>query len=421
MSNSPEANASLQMKVKNDLIHFIYPNLLTTVPLLIAVACMLTYKLNGHVDPRYLGLWLGALLVATIFQGVLGTWFKKTEYQHKWDNLYFKLLLVNVAVIGVLWGIAGVFLMPDDTLAQSYLIFTLVFVAAGGPLYLAGSFLAGSLYTSGVIVPLVASIIFSFFSQVHHEIYSNIVLGLGCYWGFLLTVNYYGSKLFNENFAYSLKHQELSEVLSQSNENLEVATIEENTEMHKTLSFELGNINALPVTNTHEILETQFIQSRAYARRHHQSLAVFLININNLNSTETSLDKEAANLLLKTAAIRLLYCKRETDILSRISENKFVLVVSEIVLGNETQTVANKILNIFAERNLINEVDVPINASIGISLFPQSGEELPDLIKHAEIALSTLQSGVDQPKFQIYDSEKMKHVKQNVATTIAGK
>ncbi|MHB1949513.1 MAG: GGDEF domain-containing protein [Gammaproteobacteria bacterium] len=412
MINSPETNYSMKSKLKNELAHLIYPNLLATIPLLIATSSMLVFKLHGHVNKTYLFLWLSVFFLVIAGQATLATWFNKTKDDLKWNHLYFKLLIADIAVIGLLWGIAGILFMPEDTIGQSYLLFILTFVAGGGLLYLQKSYLAVSIYVTGILIPLIGSAAFSFLSLEHHEIYFNLILGLGTYWSFLLAVGYYSSRSYKTNYTYSVINKSLTEDLSHATEELDNMEFVSRTEKEQQfLSPESAFLHVDSVTgvDTREVLEIRFKQSLAYARRHHQNLAVFCIKINNYEEVKATHKQDIANLLLKTVAVRLQYSKRETDILSRLDEDKFLLIVSEIILHEDLITVVNKILKIFAEKTIILDNKVQIHATIGISLYPKDGSELQNLINNSEIALSYLSETNESSnkQFAIYDSEKM--------------
>jgi diguanylate cyclase (GGDEF)-like protein len=420
MQNAEKTN-SISGRIKSELTRSIYPNLLVTLPSLAFIASMLVFKLRGHVNTSHLFAWLGVFLTFAIGQGALALWFNSTKNRQKWDHLYSKLLIADAALIGLLWGTASVLFLPQDTIGQSYLIVVLAFVAAGGPLYLSGSYLAGSVYASCTLIPLIATLLLSPITANAHEVYFNITIAIGCYWLFLMMVSHYGSKLLIENSTLRLTNKTLCEDLAHNEEELEKLNFAARTEqemrllstsqsMNTTLSPELEFTDPLTGLDTKQIFEIKFIQSRAYARRHHQSFAMFLININNFHEVKATLGDEIGSLLLKTVAVRLQYCKRETDILSRLDENRFALLVSEILIGNEVMTVVNKVLKIFDEKTIINDNKVHINASIGISMYPKDGIELPELINNAETALTYLSSlsEFENHRFQIYAPELMR-------------
>ena len=422
MWNSIGPNKILHKKVKHKLTNFIYPNLLTTLPMLIFAAFIIFFKLEGHTNiiKEHLIFWLVALLTVVVCQGTLAVWYQKTKYSLKWEHLYYKLLVTNAGLIGALWGIAGVVFMPDDGIGQSYITFTLAFIAAGGLVYLTGSYLAGTAYVTGILLPLAGLFYFSLYSQSNNEIYLNVTLGIVSYWVFLLTINYFGSKLYAENFTQRVVIKTLSEDLSHASEQLEKINLippadkeklylsqNHETVMHEKISRYTDTLTGL---DTQEVLEIKFAQSRAYARRHHQGFAVFIIDVTNFNDVKTTLGEEIANLLVKTVALRLQYCKREADILSRFDENKFILIISEVLLGNEIRAVTNRVFKTLDENTVINNNKININVNIGISLYPLDGENLKELIKKSEIALFYLFAEKNEPlqsQIQIYDKKTM--------------
>lgn len=398
------------MKIKHKLTNFIYPNLLTTFPMLIFAAAIIFFKLDRNIsmsDQMHLIVWFAAFVTVLLCQGALAIWFQFTKNRLKWDNLYSKLLMINAGIVGALWGIAGVILMPADIVGQSYLIFALAFVAAGGLIYLTGSYLAGSIYVSGVLIPL-AGYLYFLSLQNHHEIYFNLTLGVVCYWALLLASIYYGSQLYAENFTLRFANKILAEDLSYTSEELEkinsISRAEKEriflTQMQEMVGDKKISLYSVPliVLDTQEILEIKFAQARAYARRHRQGLGVFSIDIINFNDLKMTLG-ENIHLLLEIIALRLHHCKRETDILALSKDNKsrFILIFSEVLFGNEITAITNKIFKALEQDIIINEHRFQINAIIGISLFPIHGEDLSELIKKSEIALDYLATGKEAP------------------------
>jgi diguanylate cyclase (GGDEF)-like protein len=402
---------TLFAKVKNDLTLYLYPNLLSTIPSLIILAVVLVFRLKGSVNPVSLGIWLGVFLMATLAQGALYAYYHYTKERANMEPLYYKLLLANVAVIGSLWGVASLLLMPADFVSQSYLMIIVAFVAAGGPLYLAGSFLAGSLYVTCSLAPLIIALTLSSFTGLHHEVYFNIAIAMTTYWIVLMSMSYYGSKLFTNNFMLSLENDILLEDLESATQSLEqanapVRTAEEIQVVtaHHPVSNPETYFDELTNLDTQPVAEIKFIQSAAFAKRHHQSLAVVCIDITNMNDVIAQWGQEAGLSLMKTASVRLKYCKRETDILFRLTDNQFLLVISEVLLGNEIMTVTSKIQKLFNEKVLINDKDLHIESRMGVCVYPGDGVDLPTLIDNAETALSY---NTSENPVQFYDPEIM--------------
>lgn len=415
MTELPEKNFFIEKKVKNKLTNSVYPYLLTTFPLIIFAGAILFYKFYQHVNTLALTTWFSALVFLVICQAALGIWFQKTKHNLKWEHLYYKFLILNAGLIGLAWGIAGIAFMPDDEIGQSYLIFTLAFVAAGGLLYLAESYLAGAVYISGILIPLASILFFGFASHDYHEIYYNLSLAVMLYWGFLLTLNYYASKLYKENLKLHIINKTLGDDLLNSIETHEKISSFNNSKIFATpsshpLPKHIGNlIDALTGADSKEVAEIKFALTRGYAHRHHQGMAVFSIGIKNINDLKNKLNKEELDLLNKEMITRLQHNIRETDILFQSTENKCVVILSEVLLGNEIRLVTNKVFKVFEKPFLVNKTNIAVNIAIGISLFPHDGENLQELITKADIALSHVSTESDSAdtNFQIYDQTKM--------------
>lgn len=419
MWNSPASNTILYRKVKHKITNLVYPSLLTTLPLLLLITAILFFKLHAHVSKTVFDCWAAALLTTITCQAGLAVWFQKTKYSLKWDAFYYKLLIINAAVIGVLWGVASVMFMPDESIGQSYLILVLGIIAAGGVIYFTESFLAGSVYTTGVLLPLIATLFITVSPQNNPEIIHNLALGLVYYWIFLLAVNYYGSKLRAEIIVKNLQMKSLTEDLTSATEELEKLNSASNQVQEKHL---LAQVCESPIqktlheytdsatgADTQEILAIKSVPVFAFARRHYKGIAIFSIQINNYEDVKNKFGENTANLFLKAIAARLQNCNRATDIFARSEENIFTLLISEVLFGNEIQVVINRISKNFAADVIINDKKIPIDIRMGICLFPKDGENLLDLVKKSKIALFQLSSleGSLKPNFLFYDEEKM--------------
>ncbi|MHB1947783.1 MAG: diguanylate cyclase domain-containing protein, partial [Gammaproteobacteria bacterium] len=256
---------------------------------------------------------------------------------------------------------------------------------------------------------LTGSVLFLMTTKNNPEIYFNVALGIILYWIFLLAINYYGSKMYADNLKQHYVIKNLSEDLSYTSEELEklnaIARVENEkialAQLHRPVTNKIPEqyTDTLTGADTLEILAIKFFCSRAYALRHHQGLAVLTIDITNFNAIKTKLGEDIANLFLKAIAIRIQYCKRDTDILSRSDEHKFILIISEVLLGLEIMSVIDRLFKALADNLLINDNELLINANVGVSIFPQDGNDLQELIKKSEIALSNSSADNEESQF----------------------
>ena len=91
--------------------------------------------------------------------------------------------------------------------------------------------------------------------------------------------------------------------------------------------------------------------------------------------------------LLKVIAKRLKKCLRETDTVARWGGDEFTIVLSKIQRIKDISVLCNRILNEEFNNIVVDNQELRITASIGISLYPQDGEDLETLIKYADAAM----------------------------------
>ena len=84
---------------------------------------------------------------------------------------------------------------------------------------------------------------------------------------------------------------------------------------------------------------------------------------------------------------RLLACVRKTDVIARIGGDEFAVILKEIGDSSNAERIATSILQTLQEPISINSTELSVNASIGISIFPDNGKDSESLIRNADSAL----------------------------------
>lgn len=89
--------------------------------------------------------------------------------------------------------------------------------------------------------------------------------------------------------------------------------------------------------------------------------------------------------VLKSAAVRLLSCVRESDTVARAGGDEFLIVIHAD--RNEVVGVVKKIIQKLSEPFRIDAKMIRIGASVGITIVPDDGEEVSRLLKNADMAM----------------------------------
>ncbi len=134
-------------------------------------------------------------------------------------------------------------------------------------------------------------------------------------------------------------------------------------------------------------LESRLEQAIARARRDGGSLAVLFLDLDHFKRINDSLGHQVGDGLLVEVARRLQLTVRASDTVARLGGDEFVVILTDLSSASDASTIAWKIIDTLASTYLIEGHEVDSAASVGISLFPQDGEDVGALMKAADTAM----------------------------------
>jgi len=139
----------------------------------------------------------------------------------------------------------------------------------------------------------------------------------------------------------------------------------------------------------------KFNQSIKQAKRHKKMLATFFIDLDNFKRINDTHGHESGDLVLKTVVDRLRDNIREIDVVARVGGDEFVVLLYDCSDVDAAKAVAEKIQQALIKPIAIKESDiVAVSASIGISFYPQHGEQPDVLMRAADLAMYKVKQGV---------------------------
>jgi diguanylate cyclase (GGDEF)-like protein len=145
--------------------------------------------------------------------------------------------------------------------------------------------------------------------------------------------------------------------------------------------------DALTDLSNRSVLKDRLTQSIALAHRHGQQLAVLFLDLDFFKHINDSLGHEVGDRLLRCVAQRLLACVRSSDTVSRLGGDEFVILLSEVTNAQDAAVCAEKILLALSAPYHIDEHNLQLTASIGVSAYPNDGTDAETLMKHADFAM----------------------------------
>ena len=136
-----------------------------------------------------------------------------------------------------------------------------------------------------------------------------------------------------------------------------------------------------------QVLIERLRESLARARRRNRLVGVLFMDLDQFKYINESLGHEVGDELLVRIARRLLTHVREGDTVARFGGDEFVVVVDDAGSADDIAGIAEKLLNAMVKPLRINDMDLHITASMGISVFPGDGPDSEILLRNADNAM----------------------------------
>ena len=135
------------------------------------------------------------------------------------------------------------------------------------------------------------------------------------------------------------------------------------------------------------LLNDRVNQAIALASRHTKKAAVLFLDLDGFKHINDSLGHPTGDKLLQSIGRRLVDCVRGVDTVTRQGGDEFVVLLLDLEHSEDAATAARRILGAVAEAHSINQHDLHITASIGVSVYPDDGRDAETLIKNADTAM----------------------------------
>ncbi|MGI8906145.1 MAG: EAL domain-containing protein [Candidatus Sumerlaeaceae bacterium] len=135
------------------------------------------------------------------------------------------------------------------------------------------------------------------------------------------------------------------------------------------------------------LLNDRIGQAIALSPRHGKQVAVLFLDLDGFKHINDSLGHPVGDKLLQSVAARLMDCVRGSDTVSRQGGDEFVVLLSEAEQWNDAAIVAKRMLKAVMEPHSIDNRELHVTASIGVSVFPDDGADAETLIKNADTAM----------------------------------
>lgn len=182
--------------------------------------------------------------------------------------------------------------------------------------------------------------------------------------------------LTSNRLLYSLRERERSLII----EIAERKSVEDR--LHQIATYD--QLTNLP---NRYLLQADFTRKLEETARSKKMLATLFFDIDHFKKINDMHGHEAGDALLKLAADRVADVTRNYDLLARFGGDEFVMIMSNIENRSDVIYVAEKIIASFNKTFTLPNTEVQVTASIGISVYPEDGDDPSELLKNADLAM----------------------------------
>ncbi len=123
------------------------------------------------------------------------------------------------------------------------------------------------------------------------------------------------------------------------------------------------------------------------ARRAGRMLGLLQFDLDRFKLVNDSLGQSAGDQVLRTSAKRMLVCIRESDMVFRTGSDQFAIIIEPLRNTEDVSRLASRVIESMAEPIKVNDQDLTVTVSIGISIFPQDDLSAEMLVKNSDSAM----------------------------------
>ncbi len=147
-------------------------------------------------------------------------------------------------------------------------------------------------------------------------------------------------------------------------------------------------------------LRERFKQIQPTDTDNEQLVTILCVGLDRFNQINENLGHEIGNLLLQAVAERLTACVEAGDTVARLDTDQFAIILATTQHKQEVGNIAQTILESISQTFALAGQEIFITASMGIAIYPRDGQEIEQLLNHANTAMvHAKQQGGDQYQY----------------------
>ncbi len=149
----------------------------------------------------------------------------------------------------------------------------------------------------------------------------------------------------------------------------------------------MAHHDALTSLPNRTLFQDRVSQAITHAQRNKNRVGMLFIDLDRFKDINDSLGHQIGDRLLRAAARRLQRCIRKGDTVARLGGDEFVISAPGLEHDDDATFIATKALDALRRPFFIDQHELHVTGSVGISLYPTDGEDVDELMRAADTAM----------------------------------
>ncbi len=369
----PSRNVSLQ--VKAELTNLLFHNTRGTHLAGLIVAVLLVGLFwRTPLDHLTLVGWLLYMMTVEIGRGLLNRRFRHRLIESIHAPLWERRFLIGNTLVAAGWGLAGALLFPPGDVAHQMFLGIVIMAACAVAMPALAPCLKGYFtFLCVAALPLIVRLALEF-----QEIHLTAAVLLCVMVALLVRMSIGMHKRLVEQLDTRFAYADIAD---------ELRTEMSDRKRAEEQLVQLANYDSLTGLPNRTLFEQKLANAITRARRGDAQLAVLFMDLDRFKHINDSLGHQIGDEVLKRVAQRLKRCIADRDTVARLSGDEFIVLVEHATQREDMGVLAERILGTIARPLLLNEMELRVTCSLGITLLAADSPDAKSLLANADTAL----------------------------------
>ena len=401
-------NSKLDKRIKEERFNTLLSNLPSsffTTTLVSSFLFFVLYSQNPSIEAI---VWLSSVLTLMVLRFI--HFFKIRNLESNLRLQEEKTVLISVFISGIVFGSSVLVIFPSGNVAlQALIFFLLSSMIAGAVALYSTHILSFILYSSPIFI---AYLIRAYMMPDYS--YSLIIIGI-VYYAVMLSTIFRVNRSIIKSLQIQYLNKDLANNPSTAKEELEKSNFElknENSVRKDTEKrlFNLANYDQLTSLANRHLFKDTLYNTLYKAKKTNSRMALLFLDLDNFKIINDTLGHAMGDKLLISASrrleslLKLKSLRKEESSIARLGGDEFVIIVKDLDDIQRVRDLAQGIITTLESPFHIDEHEMFIGTSIGISLFPDDATEMDTLLSYADTAMYTAKDK-GKNNFQFFTSK----------------